>query len=354
MIGGHWPTLLHAAYKELCPPRDSDSADDFDGTELGEPLIRDIARIWMETPDQEFYATETLRQKLNSFKERPWPGLRKGMGISLEKIGSLLRAFGKKSAQHRVGEGARCRGYFLVDLVPLFESYAPDIWNPPDPSQDGGGNPPDPEPPKSPSTGVNIEKGSDSESGPVPPVPSPVDQVFEGVGGVAQVFEQPGVDEFSSNLCHPVISSKSTRERGVAQVETLNSDVSLISLPPSTPQARFLSATKPEHFLFLDVETFYPWDKGHLQPSVYSPGYLIRRQNKALAHPWAKDPRRCALRFLTVHDTEGTFGAQPLTIDLRANPDLPGNVREALAACTLVGHNLDFDLTVLRRYGTPV
>ena len=27
MIGGHWPTLLHAAYKKLCPPRDSDSAD---------------------------------------------------------------------------------------------------------------------------------------------------------------------------------------------------------------------------------------------------------------------------------------------------------------------------------------
>ena len=60
------------------------------------------------------------------------------------------------------------------------------------------------------------------------------------------------------------------------------------------------------------------------------------------------------LRFLTVHDTEGTFGSDPLTIDLQANPDLPGNVREALATCTLVGHNLDFDLTVLRRYGIPV
>ena len=56
------------------------------------------------------------------------------------------------------------------------------------------------------------------------------------------------------------------------------------------------------------------------------------------------------MRFLTVHDTEGTFGSDPLTIDLQASPELPGNVRKALATCTLVGHNLDFDLTVLRRH----
>ena len=56
------------------------------------------------------------------------------------------------------------------------------------------------------------------------------------------------------------------------------------------------------------------------------------------------------MRFLTVHDTEGTFGAQPLTIDFQANPELPANVLEAFATRTLAGHNLDFDLSVLRRY----
>jgi DNA polymerase III epsilon subunit-like protein len=60
------------------------------------------------------------------------------------------------------------------------------------------------------------------------------------------------------------------------------------------------------------------------------------------------------LRFLTIHDTEGAFGSDPLTIDLQATPELPGNVREALATCTLVGHNLDFDLTVLRRHAVAV
>ena len=33
---------------------------------------------------------------------------------------------------------------------------------------------------------------------------------------------------------------------------------------------------------------------------------------------------------------------------------LLGSIREALATLALVGHNLDFDLTVLRRYGIPV
>jgi 3'-5' exonuclease len=37
------------------------------------------------------------------------------------------------------------------------------------------------------------------------------------------------------------------------------------------------------------------------------------------------------------------------TIDLLASP-IPPEVLEAIASCTLVGHNLDFDITVLRRY----
>jgi hypothetical protein len=106
--------------------------------------------------------------------------------------------------------------------------------------------------------------------------------------------------------------------------------------------------------LFLDIETFYPWIESYSQPPVSSPGYLIGRRSKGLSHRWAADPRRCALRFLTIHDTGGTFGAQPLTIDFQANPELPANVLEALATRTLVGHNLDFDLSVLRRYGITI
>ena len=175
--------------------------------------------------------------------------------------------------------------------------------------------------------------------------------------GWSQVSEQIKITEFDSDLDHHLTLSGSNTKVGVVQVvqvQTPNSKVFSICLPPSSPQAPFLSATHPEHLLFLDVETFYPWDGGYSQPAESAPGSLLRRRNKGLAHPWAKDPRRCALRFLTVHDAEGTFGSDPLTIDLQASPELPGNVREALATCALVGHNLDFDLTVLRRHAVAV
>jgi DNA polymerase I-like protein with 3'-5' exonuclease and polymerase domains len=60
------------------------------------------------------------------------------------------------------------------------------------------------------------------------------------------------------------------------------------------------------------------------------------------------------MRFLTVHDALGIFGAEPLTIDLQASPDLSENVLEALSTWTLVGHNLDFDLSILRRCGVTL
>ena len=126
------------------------------------------------------------------------------------------------------------------------------------------------------------------------------------------------------------------------------------SIPPSTPQAPFCTPSHPERLVFLDLETFHPYEGDYPQPPDKTVAQLLRKQNNGEAHPWAKDPRRCALRFLTVHDTEGTFGSVPLTIDLQENSVLPDHVREALATCTLVGHNLDFDITILRRYRIPV
>jgi DNA polymerase-1 len=128
-----------------------------------------------------------------------------------------------------------------------------------------------------------------------------------------------------------------------------------LAIPPSISQASFCVPTHPERLLFLDIETFYPWSNNYPQPVIKPSGTsLLKLQSMGKAHPWAKDPRRCALRFPTVHDTEGTFGDYPLTIDLHAHPDLPENVLEAFSNCTLVAHNADFDLSVLRRYGIPV
>ena len=128
--------------------RTPDEGEVCDDTELGEPLIRDIARIWKETPTQDFYGTEDLRRKLILMKERPWPNMRNGMGVSVAKIGALLSGFGLKSIQHET-LSERKRGYFLKAVIPLFQSHAADIWKFPSdgsdpPSEDGDDKNPGP------------------------------------------------------------------------------------------------------------------------------------------------------------------------------------------------------------------
>jgi DNA polymerase I-like protein with 3'-5' exonuclease and polymerase domains len=97
-------------------------------------------------------------------------------------------------------------------------------------------------------------------------------------------------------------------------------------------------------YIYLDIETFYPWpgDGDFPQPK----NLKLSRQLKGLAHPYAKDSRRCALRFVTVQTEEGleTFDV------LGSKLVLPLHIQEHLVNRTIVGHNLDFDITVLRRY----
>jgi DNA polymerase-1 len=100
----------------------------------------------------------------------------------------------------------------------------------------------------------------------------------------------------------------------------------------------------------LDIETYYPWpDQGDF-PQPTGPDNslkkLKKRRSLGKAHPYAKDPRRCAIRFLTT-ELDGVL----YTHDFLTEPELPEKLKDALAHSTLVGHNLDFDVTVLRRYG---
>jgi hypothetical protein len=134
LVGGHWPMLLRGAFKELNPPRNPDAADDLGGNEreLGEPLIRDLAGIWSETREQEYYGTEILQARLRAIKDRPWVTMNHGRGLSVAKLTSLLREFGIRPVQHRLRSDnqyqERQRGYFLWQLEPLFCRYASDIW----------------------------------------------------------------------------------------------------------------------------------------------------------------------------------------------------------------------------------
>jgi hypothetical protein len=250
-------------------------------------------------------------------------------------------------------------------MVPLFESYASDIWNapppsdeePPKPPSDDGGSPAEPERPKPLPVEENKEKSSNANEGVSvgPSNQAPADQVLERIGGVVLQSEENSNAESDSSVGPGLTPSESSPKVGGGPLvlrQSPHSGIFSFSIPPSTPQASFCTPSDPGRLIFLDGETFYPWDSSYPQPPESTPG--LRKQNTRKAHPWAKDPRRCVLRFLTIHDTEGTFGSEPFTIDFQADPNLADSVREALANCTLVGHNLDFDLTVLRRYEITV
>lgn len=367
MVGGKWPGLLAYGFHKLCPPKNPDEAEVEDDSEDGEGLIRDLARIWIQTPTREFYLSADLLMHLRTMKDRPWVNMRNGLGMSREKFAQLLRAFGIKSVRAPRELPKRPQGYFLAKLLPLFERIAPDIWNPP-PPENRSSPAPSPEPPRDvskedPITEKRPPLGENKKNSPTggfnsgPTQAHPADQVLEPLGGWARVAEISSEKENSSPTQAHLSPSESTIKWGGpkwARVEPPCSPLFLNSIPPSTPQVAFCNATHPERLTCLDLETWYPYDDTYSQPATYTTLQLATRQRSGKAHPYAADPRRCAIRLLTIHDSLDTFGPTPITIDLAVTPNLPPEVLKALAESTLIGHNLDFDLTVLRRYGILV
>ena len=308
-------------------------------------------RMVFKEEKKDFLPTTVILKALNMDREAPWADWTNGIqkGLTSHRLGKVLREhFQVKSDRHgRAG----LRGYWLKDLEPYFNMLPPE--DPPPPPE----SPTEPPSPSSPPFGgLNTEESSNSS------VPSPSYGVSSASGehfvnpsesgSKARHFQNERC-EISQSEVASLKSLESTAFKSSPLTVTYSTEGGLI-IPPSTPQASFCTPTHPERLLFLDIETFYPWGGSYSQPPEKPPGYLLRKANKGEAHPWAKDPRRCALRFLTIHDSEGIFGDYPLTIDFQATSELPANVLEALSTRTLIGHNLDFDLTVLRRYGIQV
>ena len=63
----------------------------------------------------------TVRE-LNDDAEGGWCDWRKGKGISVEPVASMLRPFDVKSKQRQINN-VRTRGYPFSDLKPVFEHY---------------------------------------------------------------------------------------------------------------------------------------------------------------------------------------------------------------------------------------
>ena len=68
---------------------------------------------------------DEVRDRLNGIETAPWGDMRGGAGLSTHKLAAMLKPFGVSPRQSRTesGSGPNLRGYWYVDLIPIFERY---------------------------------------------------------------------------------------------------------------------------------------------------------------------------------------------------------------------------------------
>jgi DNA polymerase I-like protein with 3'-5' exonuclease and polymerase domains len=308
----------------------------------------------------DFLATTEILKYLNNDSEAPWAdwvtGIKKG--LTARRLGAELRYFPIRSQQIK-RSGCQIRGYWTKDFKRYFDAFLPPEDGPdPNSPPPAGDDPPGPSTPEAPFvSSESSETGSQSETANVTPSGSTPNRLR-----IARSQFEASFTLGAPNV-KPVLTSKPTTyddgfglKAEKSENESETRPQTALFIPDSTASGPFCIPANPERFLFLDLETYYPWpgvcqDNGERfpQPKQTDPGELKRRQKRSAAHPWAKDPRRCASRFLTVQYDEDL----PITHDMMDGP-IPDSLRDLIASSILVGHNLDFDITVLRRYGVTV
>jgi len=293
----------------------------------------------------DFLSTVEILRYLNADQEAEWSdwvtGIKKG--LTSHRLGRELAYFKVRSDKPRLS-GGRQAGYWLKDLQPHFDAYLSSIPEPPDggskttPSETFSGS----DPQNKADQADHFSQVVDIEN--VNPVR--FDQTKADQEGVAE----PKADQVKPLWQHelPTAVRFEPQKRREAEKEGPKEAKRTIWIPPSIPPVPFCTATHPDRLLFLDIETFYPWPSAgdYPQPKLSSPGLLTRKERRREAHPYAKDPRRCALRFLNVQCGDDL----PITHDMMDEP-VSDLLRDLIASSTVVGHNLDFDISVLRRYG---
>ncbi len=140
IAGGRWPERMQAAACLLSRERAKDETD------LGERLLHDVRKVFDAAKWPEAIPSGELVIKLNALDSAPWADLRKGDGISTHKVANMLRPFGVSPRHDRTSGGPDIRGYWQVDLQPVWERYASPPETASGPSQrhspsDGARNP---------------------------------------------------------------------------------------------------------------------------------------------------------------------------------------------------------------------
>jgi hypothetical protein len=97
-------------------------AQDLDRESTGVRLLSDLRRVFEER-QSEWLRTEVILEDLRADPEAPWGGW-KGRGLTAEALARILRRYGIRSEQRRVGERVT-RGYSRAALLDVWERYLP-------------------------------------------------------------------------------------------------------------------------------------------------------------------------------------------------------------------------------------
>ncbi len=299
--------------------------------------------------------TAKLIELLHLLPEAPWKSYgREKKVLNANGLYEILDPYGLKADQQKIG-GVRYRGldYKLFHekygrycrigdptLKSIAEELDKDLKPPDDPS---GGSPTSPSgAPQPPSSGGNEDTSQENDKS-------------AGTGGTAAVNPSTTTGCSVPAVSEDIVFAKRAGTEQVVDSELLRPAVPAVPalfpisesrplfVPPSTPAAGFCVPTNPERKVGVDLETFFPWpSEGEIDAQNR------RRRKDGKAHPYAKDPRRNAIRLLTI-DT----GIEVKVFDLFTE-SVPEDVRDLLRNSTLIIHNADFDITVLRRHGFEV
>ncbi len=120
LVGGEWPERARRAALEL-----ADS--DLDEEVFGVQLLRDIREVF-EAQDVDRLHSADLLEALVALEERPWAEWRQGRPLTANGLAKLLRAFGIKACDVRIGVTVK-KGYRREKLEDAFSRYLPPLAN---------------------------------------------------------------------------------------------------------------------------------------------------------------------------------------------------------------------------------
>ncbi|MFQ5903312.1 MAG: DUF3631 domain-containing protein [Candidatus Binatia bacterium] len=117
LAGGDWPERIQEAARELRaqPGEDGDP---------GEQLLRDVHQIFADRGFPAVINSTDLAKSLSDIETSPW-GAWYGKRLNPHRLARLFKPFGIKPRQQRTTDGKSIRGYWLIDLKPVFERFCP-------------------------------------------------------------------------------------------------------------------------------------------------------------------------------------------------------------------------------------